>query len=254
MCLVAIAIDAHPRYRLVVASNRDEFRARATAAAHWWPSGMLAGRDEVAGGTWFGVTRWGTWALVTNYREGPRAQHAAPSRGSLVPRVLADPRPLGETVAVVAAELSAFHGCNLVAGGASGGYYASNRADGIHPLGRGLFGLSNALLDTPWPKVTRVKSELRRWLEQPDPAPDTLFELLADRERPPDEHLPDTGIGLDRERLLSSPFIAAPDYGTHCSTVLTIDREGRTRFVERRFDAEGQPVGETRDEFLVPAP
>lgn len=251
MCLVAIAIDAHPRYRLVIASNRDEFRARGTAAAHWWPSGVLAGRDEVAGGTWFGVTRVGTWALVTNYREGVRSTRAAPSRGSLVPRLLGDSRPLDAVIGALATELPAFHGCNLVAGSTAGGYYASNRAGDVRALGRGLYGLSNALLDTPWPKVTRIKESVGHWLEHSDPEPDALLDLLADRERPHDEHLPDTGVGLERERLLSSPFIAAPDYGTHCSTVLTIDRDGSARFVERRFDAVGEPIGETREAFVI---
>lgn len=251
MCLALVALDAHPRYRCVIAANRDEFHARRTEAAHWWSDGVLAGRDLVAGGTWFGITRDGRWALVTNFREGiPRDPHA-PSRGNLVTQML---RTRAAPLVAGAALLSdggRYHGFNLLAGNGTGAAFASNRSSGALALGRGIHGLSNHLLDTPWPKLLRSKARLAAWLADDDPAIDAAFALLADREPASDATLPATGVSPHWERLLSSPFIINPEYGTRSSTILLIETGGNARFVERSFDATGRPAGEVAFAFHV---
>src|SRR5258708_18814612 len=152
MCLALVALDAHPRLALVIAANRDEFHAREAAPAHWWPDGTLAGVDKVAGGTWFGVDVRGRWALITNFREGVARDPEAPSRGTLVTRALADRSPPLASAATIALEGSRYHGFNLLVGTVAQAAYISNRASGAIGLTTGVHGLSNHLLDTPWPK------------------------------------------------------------------------------------------------------
>jgi len=277
VCLALVALDAHPRYRLFIAANRDEFHARAAEAAQWWPEDVLAGRDSVGGGTWFGVTRRGRWALVTNYREGVPRDPAAPSRGQLVRVALKDAAPPLACAARLAPDGSRYHGYNLLIGDVlphprpsprgrgetreslrdwgSTAAYTSNRASGALGLERGIHGLSNHLLETPWPKLLRAKARLAAAMsERVDPI-EASFELLADRERAPAASLPSTGVSPEWERLLSSAFIVHREYGTRCSTVLAIESSGCARFIERSFDAMGQPKGETAFEFeIVPGP
>jgi uncharacterized protein with NRDE domain len=251
MCLALVALDAHPRYPLVIAANRDEFHARAAEPAHWWPENILAGKDRVGGGTWFGVTRRARWALVTNFREGVARDPAAPSRGELVTRALSAPQPPLVCAAGFAIDGVRFHGFNLLIGGDSSAAYVSNRASGGIALGAGIHGLSNHLLETPWPKLVRSKAKLQAaLLEGSDPI-DAAFDLLADREEAATATLPVTGVSPQWERLLSSAFIVNADYGTRCSTVLTIDTAGSARFVERSFDAQGRVTGEVAHDFAV---
>lgn len=251
MCLALVALDAHPRYRCVIAANRDEFHARAAAPAHWWSEGVLAGRDLAAGGTWFGVTPIGRWALITNFREGVPRDPNAPSRGALVTRALRESAtPLASTAALLP-EAGRYHGFNLLVGAASNAAFASNRASGALELGAGIHGLSNHLLDTPWPKVVRGKSRLAAWLAHDDPPLAQAFALLADREPALAAALPSTGVPARWERLLSAPFIVSPEYGTRCSTLLTIAVDGRARFIERSFDAGGDATREVAFEFAL---
>ena len=249
MCLALIALHMHPRYPLVVAANRDEFHARAADPAHWWTHEILAGRDRVGGGTWFGVTRAGRWALITNYREGAARDPNAPSRGGLVTQALV----ADETAMAFAARASVdgqrFLGFNLLVGDGAAGAYASNRASGALTLARGVFALSNHLLDTPWPKVVRSKAALATALTHHDDPLYALFELLADRHQPDAATLPATGVSGKWERILSPTFIVSPEYGTRCSTVMTIDSSGEARFVERSFDATGRITGEVSHLF-----
>jgi uncharacterized protein with NRDE domain len=251
MCLALVALDAHPRLRLVIAANRDEFHARAAEPAHWWPEGILAGVDKVAGGSWFGVTTSGRWALVTNFREGVPRDPNAPSRGELVTRAVLEDTPPLVCAAAIALDGARYHGFNVLLGDGAQAAYASNRASGAIALGTGIHGLSNHLLETPWPKVVRGKASVAAWLASGDGAIEPLFELLADRAQAEPAALPSTGVAPEWERLLSSPFIVDSRYGTRCSTVLTIDVDGRARFVERSFDQGGQPTGEARFEFDV---
>ncbi len=255
MCLAVVALDAHPAYALVIAANRDEFHARPAAPAAWGAAppfaGVLAGRDLQAGGTWLGVHRDGRWALVTNVREGGRKDASARSRGELVLRVLNGPRDTEAALSAMAPAQHGYNGYNLLAGAGARAYWTSNRGERVQRLPAGVHGLSNALLDTPWPKLVRTLARVRAWAARGDTDTAPLFAALADRERAPDADLPATGVTLDWERLLSSPFIVGDGYGTRCSTVVTVDRAGHARFHERTFDAAGGSAGETVETFRV---
>jgi len=252
MCLAVIAYAAHPRFALVVAANRDEFHARPTSAAHWWPdNGMLAGRDERALGTWFGITRQGRYAFVTNVREPGRNDPAAPSRGELVPRMLQDHASIDASGAALLRDARRYNGFNLIGGDMASARYLSNR--NVCPLAirDGVHGLSNAALDDPWPKVVRTRAALARWCAAGSADPSPLWDALGDRATADDARLPATGISRERERLLSAAFIVDPTYGTRSSTLLTITRDGMATFVERSFDARGVQSGEVMQRFAV---
>ena len=252
MCLAVVARDVHPRYAVVLAANRDEFHFRPAQPAHWWDDGdLLAGRDVLAGGTWLGVSRAGRFAFVTNVRDPGRNDPAAPTRGTLVPRVLRDPRPVADAVRSAVADATRMNGFNLLAGSITDAAWGSNRAAAVQVLGAGVHGLSNAALDTPWPKLVHTRDAVAAWARRADEDVEGLFAVLADRRVAPDDRLPRTGVTLDRERMLSAAFIAAPDYGTRCSTVLLLDRSGHARFVERSFDAAGAPTSQVDEHFTV---
>lgn len=251
MCLAVVALHAHPRYAIVVAANRDEFHRRPTAAAHWWDEGWFAGRDLVANGTWLGVTRAGRWALLTNVREPARNDPGAPSRGSLVPRLLGSGDLLPDCVRAAVASGARHNGFNLLAGDTRGAHWGSNRADLPRALDSGVHGLSNAALDTPWPKLTRTVGAIGRWCARADDDLPGVLALLGDRSRAPDIELPATGVPLEWERRLSAPFIVGDEYGTRSSTVLAIDNAGRVDFIERSFDARGNTIGEVRESFAL---
>jgi uncharacterized protein with NRDE domain len=251
MCLALFALDVHPRYALVVAANRDEYHARPTAPAAWWDRGWLAGRDLEAGGTWFGVTRAARWAFVTNVRDPSRFDPHAPSRGALVPAVLGDAEAPSASIGRIVTAAMASNGFNVVAGEAHDACWGSNRAESSRALAAGIYGISNAALDTPWPKVERTKSALQTWVARADEDLGPLFAMLADTSGAPDDELPATGIPLDRERLLAPPFIVSETYGTRCSTILTVDRAGNAHFIERSFDAHGAATGEVDQRFAV---
>lgn len=245
MCLAALAFDVHPRYALVLLANRDEFHARATQPAQWWDEGILAGRDLQAGGTWLGIDRHGRYALLTNVRDPSRHDPSRPSRGALVPALLADPRPLDEALAHPQADGACYNGFNLVAGGALEAFWMSNHPATTRRLSRGVYGISNAQLDVPWRKLMRTKAVLASWLaEGADDDVEPLFAALADTSLASDAELPATGVTLERERQLSAAFILGSDYGTRSSTIITIGRDGKVRFIERSFDASGAPGGE----------
>ena len=252
MCLVLIALDSHPDYSLILAANRDEFYDRPTAPAAFWvdaPS-VLAGRDLKASGTWLGIDRHGRFAAVTNYRQGQRESAAARSRGSLVSDFLTRDVGALEHVERARKEADLYNGFNLIAGDPWGVFYFSNRQGRVRHLAPGVYGLSNHLLDTPWPKVAATKSAFGALLN--DGAPELtaeLFALLSDRNRPADALLPSTGVAPEWERLLSSAFIASDDYGTRSSTVVLIGRDGSMVFVERSFGPRGVAGAETRFQF-----
>ena len=255
MCLAIVALNAHPRYALVVAANRDEYHARPTARAHWWSDDemrrILAGRDLEAGGTWLGVTRSGRWAFVTNVREGGHRDAVAPSRGALVPRVLRDARDPKTALAAAIADAAHYNGFNLMAGDVNMACWGSNRGEKGCAVPPGVHGLSNARLDTPWPKLARTKAGVAAWAAQGRDDVEPLFALLADRERARDDELPDTGVSIEWERILSAPFIIGERYGTRCSTVLTMSRDGEARFVEQSFDAPGEPSARVDTTFAL---
>jgi len=255
MCLAVIVLDAHPRYAAVLAANRDEFHARPAQAAHWWDDAgaapILAGRDLAQGGTWLGLGRDGRWAFVTNVREPSRFDPHAPSRGKLVPALLRDPRALVDALEAFVDGAQDYNGFNLAAGDAATAAFGSNRGPRAQALGRGIHGISNAGLDTPWPKLVRAKTGLAAWVSSGDDALDRLWPVLVDRTPASDHELPDTGISQERERLLSSPFIVSESYGTRCSTLVALTRDGEAQFIERSFDATGVATGEVAFRFRL---
>lgn len=235
MCLILIAYRCHPGIELLVAANRDEFHDRPTAPLAFWDDApqVLAGRDLQHGGTWLGVTQSGRFAALTNYRDPSQVQPNAPSRGRLVSAYLQGAEPALDYLTRLAAQSSAYNGFNLLLGDAAGLHYYSNRGDTPRTLSPGWYGLSNHVLNTPWPKLQRGLALAQNVLaRQPDPAPDDLLRALADRVPAPDAELPDTGIPLEWERRLSPIFIDAPGYGTRSSTVLLAQEGGPTRIVE----------------------
>lgn len=251
MCLIVLAWKVHPIYRMVVAANRDEFFARPTAPAAFWADTpqVLAGRDLEAGGTWLGVSRSQRFAALTNFREGGRQIAGARSRGALVTDfLLGDETPLAY-LKRVASSSTAYNGFNLIAADSRELAYYANRGGG-QPVALlpGIYGMSNHLLDTPWPKLAAAKAAVAGALAQlPDPEP--FFQVLADQDMVPDENLPETGVALAWERVLSAVFVRSPTYGTRASTLLTCDHRGTVQLIERSFAADARFIGEQSETF-----
>ncbi len=255
MCLLALAWKAHPDFPLILAGNRDERHARASAAAGFWPDApdVLAGRDLEAGGTWLGITTGGRYAVVTNYREGLDPVKAPRSRGALTAEFLEGVASPAEYVSAVKRRGADYGAFSLVCGDRDAIWYVSNRGGEPAAITPGIHALSNHLLDTPWPKVEGAKARLKSILDSGVLGDDALFDLLADRRPAPlDARLPDTGIGPELERRVSAAFVQDPVYGTRCSTLVLQHRDASTRFVERRFDAASAAL-ETRL-FQITAP
>ncbi len=238
MCLILFAHQLRPELPLVLLANRDEFLARPTAPLAPWDEvpGLLAGRDLVAGGTWFGLGRQGRWAAVTNIREGERTPPGGISRGWLVRDYLCGTEAPREYARKLASQARPGAGYNLLLGTVGELWYYSNRDRAPLALPPGLYGLSNGRLDTPWPKVVHGKAALATLLAKGPPAPEQGFRLLADRTTYPDHELPVTGVPLVWERTLSATFIVAPAYGTRSSTVLLHGAGAQWSLTERTFD------------------
>ena len=255
MCVILLAYEAHTAYRLILAANRDEFYERPTAPAAFWPDApqVLAGRDLARGGTWLGITIEGRVAAVTNFRD-PATRTAKPiSRGALVSEFLGGDETPGEYLHGIAERAAQYDGFNLLAGDARQLSYFSNRADNPpRALPPGVYGLSNHLLDSSWPKVEQGKRALAALVARGEKIePDALFALLFDQTQAADDALPSTGVGLELERALSPLFIRTPVYGTRSSTVLLIDREEHATFIERSFGVAAKQEGEARYEFKI---
>jgi uncharacterized protein with NRDE domain len=240
MCLIFLSLGQHPRYKLVVAANRDEFYARRTAPATFWSDApyILGGRDLEAGGTWMGITKQGRISLITNYRDPQHIDPAAPSRGKLVSDFLHGKESPEAYLKNIASSGIAYNGFNLLVGNAESLWYYSNYRDGIDQITPGLHGLSNHLLETPWPKVVRGKQKMTAILQHTNITEEELLALLYDNTLADDAQLPDTGVGLERERMLSSMFIKSPHYGTRCSTIVLIDHNNRVTFAERTYNTQ----------------
>jgi uncharacterized protein with NRDE domain len=252
MCLILIAWQVHPEYPCVLAANRDEFHARAAAPAQWWADkpNILAGRDLNAGGTWLGLTRSGRLAALTNYRQSVRRAPDAPSRGGLVTTILESASSVAEDLAYLGDVGAAYNGFSLIfSDGQELGVYESELSR-ARILGPGIYGLSNHLLDTPWPKVQNAKSELKSALANLSDE-NSLLALLRDDKPAADDQLPLSGVSQDWERLLSSAFVRAADYGTRCSTVVRIDRSGRACFDEWSWDAHGAQTGRVSLQYAL---
>lgn len=250
MCLLLLAWRVHPRYPLVLAANRDEFHERPAAPADWWEDPeLLAGRDLQGGGTWLGLTRAGRFGVVTNFRELGERRPGAPSRGGLIVDYLRDTVPASQFLAALTPRAAHYAAFNLLVGDAATLYYFSNRDGAARALAPGLYGLSNHLLDTPWPKLTRTRAHFERLLAAPELDFDALLAPLSDRTPAAAGTLPATGLPRELEQALSAPFIVTPTYGTRCSTALTLDGSGCWAMLERRHDASGAPAGESRFAF-----
>ncbi len=237
MCTLLFAWQVDPARPLIVAANRDEFRGRTAAPAHAWEDApaVFAGRDLVGGGSWLGVTRSGRFAALTNVREPAMAIAAdAPSRGGLVAGYLNGHGSPGDYLAGLRA--GAYAGFNLVLADRDELWYLTNRSGGPRRLAPGVYGVSNAELDTPWPKVVRGRGRLAALVAAGAATSDALLELLADRAQANDDELPDTGVGLAMERVLSPICITGAEYGTRCSTALIMHRDGTVEFRERTWD------------------
>lgn len=250
MCLILFAHQAHPAYRLVVAANRDEWFRRPTAPAAFWADapGLFAGRDLEQQGTWLGVTTTGRFAAITNFRDPGNHRPDAPSRGRLVSDFLRSSATPGAYLERLRPDAAVYNGFSLLVGdGASLGYF-SNRAEDLRDLAPGIYGLSNSLLDVPWPKVRLGKARLARQLDTGVDA-DSLLALLDDQRVASDAELPQTGVGIDWERKLSPLRVLADGYGTRSSTALLIGADGAVSFAECTFDDGGRVLGTVRERF-----
>ncbi len=239
MCLILFAYKFHPRYPLVLAANRDEFHDRPTAPASFWNDApqILAGRDLRCGGTWLGVSKKGKIAALANHREMESVRPDVPSRGSLTRDFLMDDNSPEEYLETLKRTGNLYNGFSLVFGDLRKLLYYSNKSDTPQVISEGIHGQSNHLLDTPWPKVERGKKELRWILSSGlEPSIEEMFDLLTDKSRADDDLLPDTGVGIENERILSSIFVSGPAYGTRSSTVVLIDSDKNLTFIERTYN------------------
>jgi uncharacterized protein with NRDE domain len=213
--------------------------------------GVIAGKDLQRGGTWLGIRKTGSIAMLTNYRELTPFGRNAPSRGWLVRDFLVgddDPETYIETIT---AKKDQYNGFSMIIGDMNRLFYFSNRGE-MCELPPGLYGLSNRVLDTPWPKTERGKKAIESLLaSKEDPLPEEIFDILKDRSKPDDNELPETGVGLEWERILSSIFITSPKYGTRSSSVIMIDRKNHVMFIEKVFSVHPDPWMAVKYEFRI---
>jgi uncharacterized protein with NRDE domain len=251
MCLIAFAWQTDPERPLVLIANRDEFHDRPASALAFWDDApeIAAGRDLRERGTWLGLSRRGRMAAVTNVREAGEPLPRPRSRGALTTAFLLGHASAAEHAAAISADAPLYGGYNLLLWDGVELVYASNRPQANwYRVEAGVHGLSNAQLDTPWPKTRWAREQLGGWMQTPAADAEALLAAMTTRRVPSDAELPDTGVGLETERLLAPPFIYRPGYGTRCTTWLQIDRHG-AQIRERRYDGQAQPAGDSALEF-----
>ena len=252
MCLIIFAYRYHPQYPLILTANRDEFYERPTSKAHFWDDhpGVLGGRDMKYGGTWMGLTRSGRFAAVTNFRDRTEFREHPLSRGIMVKDFLTRNDSPETYLQRIMHRDYEYNGFNLLLGDLTTLVYYSNRSSKMKILKPGVYGLSNHLLDTPWPKVTNTRQAFTKIIEQPGTLDvERLSGILHDQTQARDIELPDTGFGLEWERILSSPFIVTPTYGTRASTLFLLDKNGHAQFTERSFSGPEDPGSTVHHEF-----
>ena len=249
MCLILIAFKTVDDYPLLIAANRDEFHARPAQKADWWPddSDVLGGRDLQAGGTWLAVHRSGKFAAVTNYRDADSSKRGKRSRGYLVSEYLQG--DLSPTEYLQTLDGDDFAGFNLLVSDGQTLAYQSNRSDRCGELPPGVYGLSNATLDTPWEKVERSKNKLQELIDAGAVNETSLLRVLGDKEKGPVDEVKSDRLPFATAHAITAPFIVLPEYGTRCSTVVLADQNGRWSLVERRFAADGSKSGESQFSF-----
>lgn len=253
MCLILISPKSHPSYKLIIAGNRDEYYNRPTAPATFWEKApdLLAGKDLRAGGTWFGITRQGRIAVITDYRNPALTKSQAPSRGELVRDFLLSRENPVDYLQKLTQKAGEYNGFNLMVGKTDHLYYYSNIEGKVKNIKSRVYGLSNHLLDTPWPKVISRKNAFIELISKGKPfSPESLFTILSDRSVADDTSLPHTGIDIEWERILSSTFISTPTYGTRSSTLLLITPDDQVTFIERSYSPEADHTT-VRHEFRI---
>ncbi len=251
MCLVVFAWKMHPEYRLVLAANRDEFHKRPAQELHWWPDypDILAGRDLQAGGTWLAVSKPGRFATVTNYREQLSSRSGLRSRGEIITNFVGSKAPAGNFVASL--ENDNYAGFSLLAADRNELWYVSNRGDEAVQLAPGVYGLSNASLDTPWTKLVRTRDALRNLAGSGEVDETTLLRIMADRTPAPSADVEAGNLPFVLAKALTAPHIVSAEYGTRCSTALTWSEQEKITVCERRFDAAGTASGDSRYSFAA---
>jgi uncharacterized protein with NRDE domain len=251
MCLVVFAWKMHPEYRLVLAANRDEFHERPARELHWWPDypDILAGRDLQAGGTWLAVSKPGRFATVTNYREQLSSRPGLRSRGEIITNFVGSKAPAGNFVASL--ESDNYAGFSLLAADRDELWYVSNRGDEAVRLAPGIYGLSNASLDTPWSKLVRTRDALRNLTESGEVDETALLRIMADRTPAPSADVEAGNLPFVLAKALTAPHIVSAEYGTRCSTALTWSEQEKITVCERRFDAAGTASGDSRYSFAA---
>lgn len=249
MCLIALSLGQSDQYPFILAANRDEFHARPTKSAHWWPDkpDILGGRDLQAGGTWLALHRSGRFATLTNFRDAAPPSPKQRSRGYLVTDFLEGELAPGHYLDSI--DEAGYAGFNLIVGTASEVAYLSNREDGTRSLGPGTYGLSNALLDGPWHKVESTREQLSSLVTRSAVNETSLMRLMNDREKAPVSEVEKGHLDFETAHAITAPFIVMPDYGTRCTTTVLRDKKGSWRFTERRFDPAGQKAGESSFSF-----
>ena len=240
MCLIAFNTNQHKKYKLILIANRDEFYPRPTASAEFWDDYpyVLGGRDLESLGTWMGISQSGRIAALTNYRDPTLERKRSTSRGDLVADYLIGAESTINYLDHLIKTASDYNGYNLVTGTADQLYYYSNQIDQYYKLDPGTYGLSNHLLNTPWPKVVSIKDKLENYLNTHENVlANDLFHILIDKTKAKDSELPDTGVSLELEKELSPIFIQKENYGTRASTVLLVDYNNNVNFIERTFNS-----------------
>ncbi len=237
MCIILFAYKTHPKYKLILASNRDEFYKRPTEPLAQWVNNedIIAGKDQQDGGTWMGVTKNGRFSALTNYRDLSRIKDKAPSRGFLVSNFLQERERPEKYLKKTRKKAHLYNDFNLLVGDKDDLYYFSNVNNEIIEIEPGIYGLSNHLLNTPWPKVQKGKQKLANLIKKDEIDTNAILELLSDTSTPPDCELPDTGVDLEWERALSPIFIKTPNYGTRASSILLISHKNEITFTEKSF-------------------
>ena len=257
MCLIALAWHAAPGYPLIVAANRDEYHARPTAPAGFWPPSDLVfgGRDLQDGGSWMAVHRDGRFAALTNFRDARPPRSGARSRGHLVAEYVQGRHAAGAYAGSVAAAGAQYNGFNLLAADTDSLWYAGNHGAPAEPVAPGFHALSNARLNTPWPKAVGLSAAMRSAVDATateDELVRQLLSALSDTSVPTDAELPGTGVGIERERMLAARMIVAPVYGTRSGSVLLVRNDGSIRFIEQSFDASGRPTSQV-NQVIAPS-
>ncbi len=239
MCLIVFAYKQHPEYNLILVANRDEQYTRPTESLHHWdsPAGIIAGRDSLRGGTWLGIARNGHFSAITNHRNGLRRSSSTHSRGLLTTNFLSSSISAQNYAESINQTNVPYDGFNLMVADSSGLFYVSDDSRHYLQLQPGIHGLSNARLNTDWPKTRQQKQQLEEHIRTGHPDSQALIRMMGNPLRYPDELLPDTHVGIDIERALSSSFIQLAHYGTRATTLVMQDYQGNTRIIEQNYTA-----------------